>query len=76
MKPIQKSWESYRLSVMPERVSIAQAIETKRAFYAGAYAVLNILLHGPDDVDESVKLLNDLYVECDDFRKSVQKREA
>ena len=40
MKTIREQWEEFRGKTMPHTVGMTQLTETKRAFYAGAAAML------------------------------------
>lgn len=44
-------WDSYRRNVMPAAVSSTQLLETRRAFYAGARALLTLLTAGVEASD-------------------------
>jgi hypothetical protein len=43
-KLIEEAWLSYRHSVLPPNVSHVQEVETRRAFYGGAHALLTGIL--------------------------------
>lgn len=42
--PIKEQWESYEREVVPANASAEQRLETRRAFYAGAQAMLTTSL--------------------------------
>lgn len=56
-KLIEKAWVEYRTNLMPAGCSLVQLEETKKAFYAGSSALLDILLkavgqgHEPTEAD-------------------------
>ena len=54
MKLIEKCWRSYAEHMLPTGASAVQKQETRRAFYAGAGMLLELLTNavGPDDVSE------------------------
>lgn len=77
MKPLPQHFDEYRLLVIPAGASQAQVRALKRAFYAGAGAVL-VNLHDmagddvPDDagVDAMVSMTRDVAVFCQDVQAS------
>lgn len=42
MNTIAAHWESYRAEVLPEDAGLVQITECRRAFYAGAQAMINL----------------------------------
>jgi len=64
MSTIREAWESYRHDVMPEHVSPVQELETCRAFYAGAAALLGTMMSIGDaesmSLDAGSSILEDL----------------
>lgn len=67
---IGEGWESYRAGVVPFDAPAVQVRETRKAFYAGAWAALNLLLElGRDSLseDEGARALEALHEECRAF---------
>lgn len=55
MKTMREQWTSYAERVLPKPAGTNQVIETQRAFYAGAWAMYQLVLElsgDPDDVSE------------------------
>jgi hypothetical protein len=68
---MRESWESFESAVMPPGVPAVQRSEMRRAFYAGAWAVLCVLRRlGDDDVSEETggRVLESLTEECRRFQ--------
>jgi hypothetical protein len=77
--PLMQAWESYERDVMPRDAGQDQRVETRRAFYAGAKAVLQMALQiGEDSVSEAqgVILLETLKRECEAFVDLIRKGKA
>jgi hypothetical protein len=77
--PLMKAWESYQSQVMPHDAGHSQRVETRRAFYAGAQAVLQMALAiGEDSVSEAqgIILLETLKRECEAFVDLIRKGKA
>lgn len=76
---IQAMWVSYMDEVIPKGASPVQIQECKRAFVAGAKAVLGIVVAiGEDDVSEEqgVEILEGLQGECRAFVADVLEGRA
>ena len=41
-----QEWKAYRQQVLPAQITSVQEIETRRAFYAGAQALLSVQMKG------------------------------
>jgi hypothetical protein len=54
MKTVLEEWQSFRSAIIPSGASAVQVEEMRRAFYAGARAMLTLTLEavGPDDEAE------------------------
>ena len=63
---IQEGFQSYRAEVMPAEAGENQVIETRRAFYAGAHVVLNMLVDVDSDKERALRLF-ELLSESIDF---------
>jgi hypothetical protein len=77
--PLMKAWESYESQVMPRDAGRSQRTETRRAFYAGAQALLQVVLAtGEDSVteDQGVIVLEVLRRECEAFVDLIRKGKA
>lgn len=74
-KWIEEQWQSYRRDVMPKQVPRVQEIETRRAFYAGAQALMGIVLSNLDEseepTDEDMNLMTDVVEELKQFGQAV-----
>lgn len=68
-------WASYR-RVLPSDAHATQVIETRRAFYAGAFALLealdNILEPGLEPTEKDIESLESIHRELQEFVKSVE----
>jgi hypothetical protein len=73
---IRKAWESFERDVVPADAGFTQRREMKRSFYAGAHAMLHMVVHvGDDDVteDNGVEVIKRLMNESDAFAFLVRK---
>ena len=73
MNTIQSNWEDFRKKVVPQNASNIQIAEMRKAFYAGAYAAISIMVKiGAEDVSEEagVEILETLKNECELFGMS------
>ncbi len=50
MNEITEEWKDYRMRVVPLDAGTVQCAETQRAFFAGAVALLKLLLATPSGV--------------------------
>ena len=76
---IASQWDSYRRDVVPARAPLIQLQETRRAFYAGAWAALQLLAAvSSDDVSEDAgaAYIESLHQECRDFVASMLRGES
>jgi hypothetical protein len=68
---IAKEWERYRDTVLPKGAPRVQLVETERAFYAGAWALLTKVVDMLSDGDETtaadVQLVEDVNDELKAF---------
>lgn len=74
MRTVQEQWESYRDSVIPKNASAIQVQECRRAFYAGAYASLDLFTSiGEPGISEDagIALIEGLRSELEDFAGGV-----
>ena len=56
MKTLQTLWNSYRVRVVPANAPEIQVQECRRAFYAGATALLGEMLSIPDGLTEEQEM--------------------
>jgi hypothetical protein len=66
---IREQWETYRL-IIPRDASKAQLIETRRAFYAGAGALFELvtnLSEGSEPQASDLQKMSDIQKELHDF---------
>lgn len=69
---VKDQWESYAAHVLPPDCGLLQRQETRRAFYAGAFAMLMMsanVAHMTDD--EGVSYLEGLRRELERFQRDV-----
>lgn len=74
MRTVMQQWESYEREVVPKTAGAEQRIESRRAFFAGAQALLNLVSGvGSDDVSENqgVAMLDGLSAELQVFSEAV-----
>ena len=76
---LQEAWEDYRDRVVPKDPAAGQVTETRRAFYAGAWAVLcEVKRLGADEVteDEGVAALAAMVEHGERFFEAVKAGRA
>ena len=79
MNTIQQHWESYAAEVIPADAGATQRTECRRAFYAGAHAMLGTFWGlGSMDVSEDagVAVIEGLYQEAQAFAGDVLQGRA
>lgn len=67
-------WTDYDRNVLPRGAGAIQRIETRRAFYAGAFAAIEVMKRiGDDDVseDQAIAMMQGLSDEIETFRRNV-----
>lgn len=81
MKPdkerlIETPWLAYREQVIPQNAGTAQLTECRRAFYAGAHALLttimNILEPGADATEGDLRTMDSIAAELKRFNAQVK----
>jgi hypothetical protein len=71
--PISAAWRDYALKVLPPDVPKVQVVECKRAFFAGARALLGIQVSDmPSDENGACELMDKINDELLEFNKRVQ----
>jgi hypothetical protein len=79
MTKIASQWDSYALDVIPLNALRVQRFESRRAFYAGAAAVLHLLWElSADDVsvDTGAASIETIIQECALFKQDVLEGKA
>lgn len=79
MKTVAEQWKSFRDEVMPPNVSRIQQQEMRRAFYAGAQALLTLMVVNVTDEmsdEEGGEYTNSLSEELMAFAKDVKEGRA
>ena len=62
MKPFGSKWDSYKKMVVPKDAPGVQIDETKKAFYAGASALMNLIMYGDEKLLIGIQGELDAYV--------------
>jgi hypothetical protein len=78
---IGAAWREYRTKVMPLDAPAIQALECRRAFYAGAQAFFTVMLaaasaSGLEPTEGDLRLVDDLAAELKAFAASVKEGRA
>lgn len=76
MKTLREIWLSYLERVVPNTAGPVQVEETRRAFYAGAIAILGAAYQLGEEtvsVDDGVVALEALYNEAEEYVHSVEQ---
>lgn len=68
--------KSYLHKVLPADASLTQRIETRRAFYAGTWTALQLVLSISEDEREAEAQLRAWLQECEAFNAQVKTRRA
>jgi hypothetical protein len=71
---IDDQWESYREDVMPFALASGQLLETRRAFYSGAWCVLNLINNIGTDAfteEQGAEVLEDLKARIEAFQARI-----
>jgi hypothetical protein len=76
---LKQAWLSYLAAVLPPNAPSAQVIETRRAFYAGAQAlmtgILGALDPGIEPTEQDIEIMTGVQAElktfCDQVRSGV-----
>jgi hypothetical protein len=61
MNSFEKQWNDYYKLVVPVNAGPTQLIETRRAFYAGAIALMNVIMKDRCDKDKNSKKFDDIF---------------
>ena len=80
MKLLETEWINYRNAVVPRDAGSTQLTESRRAFYAGAWAFYSLLMHslepGLEDTPNDLALMEKLDAEMREFQSRVAKGHA
>lgn len=73
---IAKQWAEYRSAAIPAHATEGQVRQCRRAFYAGAQALHEIMVNGvsndPDMTDDDERILRGIEAEFDQFAADVR----
>jgi hypothetical protein len=76
MKKLSELWQSYAANMLPPSASDTQRRETRRAFYAGALSIFNVIVENltedPEPQEEDVRMLETLEEELSAFAQAVR----
>jgi hypothetical protein len=77
---IKEAWRSYRNEVIPSDAPNIQHIESRRAFYAGAQALLAILMTmlepGTEATEADIRKMDEIAAELKRFSNDVREGRA
>jgi hypothetical protein len=80
MKLLETEWDRFRRAVIPKDASRIQLTETRRGFYAGAWALYSLLMTGFDGGSEEtpadLAMMAKLDDEMREFSERVKRGEA
>ncbi|MEY4761796.1 MAG: hypothetical protein RLZZ200_1652 [Pseudomonadota bacterium] len=73
---IAAGWSQYAEHVLPKEAGAVQKTETRRAFYAGAVAVLARVMAQVSDEDEvtdqDMQVMDDIMAELEEFKAELE----
>lgn len=76
-KLFETQWTEYRTKVIPNDASAVQLTESRRAFYAGAWAFYSLMMNnfdeGTDETPRDLELMRKLDTELREFKTRVSK---
>jgi hypothetical protein len=77
-RTVKAQWESYAEFMLPDDCGPVQRQETRRAFYAGSYAMFMMISNCTEHMtdDEGVIYLEGLGQECRQFNRDVREHRA
>lgn len=72
-KKLEGEWLSFTRQIMPRNASAIQRQEMQRSFYAGASAMLGLIVNMDDGLseEEAAEMIGELQSECADFMARV-----
>lgn len=77
---LKEQWNSYSRQVMPCNASAVQIQECRRAFYAGAQALMGVMTGGitdaPGETADEMQMMSDLHSELEEFCRQVKDGRA
>jgi hypothetical protein len=74
--PLARKWDLFSAAVLPTDASAIQRKEMRRAFYAGAEAMRQVLLDAPDDEAGELALCDSVEADFMAFAAAVQSGQA
>jgi hypothetical protein len=77
VKRLESIWRRYRTTVMPADAHAVQTVECRRAFYAGAEAMLQATLAAfdgstPEPTDGDIAVMGEIQRELTEFAQQVK----
>ena len=79
MQTVKDMWDQFEGSVLPKGCHPVQRLETRRAFYAGAWAMFNLSVQAADETPDTeageavgAELMDRLHKECLAFKDMVE----
>ncbi len=73
---IRESWNSYRREVIPADAPQVQIVESRKAFFAGAVALLGTIMNGltagPNSTPQDEQMMLDISSELRDYGTNPQ----
>lgn len=70
------AWEEYRLKVVPLDAPVHQVVETRRAFFAGAAALVKMTTRAGGMSPHTARALGGFQRECERFQAEVASGRA
>lgn len=79
-KLMAEQWDQFSRSVLPKDAPLTQRTEMRRAFYAGAQAILFRVIDAfapeTDPTEEDLQVMQDVHDELQEFGKLIQQGRA
>lgn len=80
MMTLDECWKKYELMAIPDDAGSVQRREMRRAFYAGAYSLISLMLDATDtagdDEDRGAEMIAAYEKECRDFAEAARTGKA
>lgn len=83
MQTVKDLWDQFESAVLPKGCHPVQRVETRRAFYAGAWAMFNLSVQAADETPDTpageaagAELMDRLHKECLAFKDMVEAGKA
>ena len=75
-----EQWDQFARKVLPANCSLTQKQETRRAFYAGAHAILLRIIEAfapeSEPTAEDIQIMADVHEELMDFAEAIRQGKA